>query len=192
MKRVEVLEAVAQRKSTGISVATMRVVPGWANNGGAETQHFNVVGCMGVASSIGLGLALAQPEKKVIVLDGDGSLLMQLGSLATVAGTRARNFYHLVFVNRIYETSGHQSIPSSENIDFAGLAKAAGYNVVAYIDDVGVLHERLPDLLQEDGPVLLAFEVEPEFDREPFPRGIPPNQQVAHLREELVGDGRTD
>ena len=61
---------------------------------------------MGSASTIGLGIALAQPQRKVIVVDGDGSLLMQLGSLVTIAGAAPANFFHFVFENGVYETSG--------------------------------------------------------------------------------------
>ena len=66
---------------------------------------------MGGASSLGLGLALARPDRRVIVFDGDGSLLMQLGSLATIAGAAPRNLVHFLFKNGVYHTSGAQGIP---------------------------------------------------------------------------------
>ena len=84
------------------------------------------VGFMGGASSLGLGLALARPERRVIVFDGDGSLLMQLGSLATIAGARPRNLLHLLFKNGVYHTSGSQEIPGGLTVDFVTMARGAG------------------------------------------------------------------
>src|SRR3989441_3461374 len=85
------------------------------------------VGFMGGASSIGLGLALGRPDRRVIVFDGDGSLLMQLGTLATIAGAAPRNLTHLLFKNAVYHTSGAQDIPGGHGIDFVMMAKGAGY-----------------------------------------------------------------
>src|SRR3972149_1331338 len=75
----------------------------------------------------GAGRGLARPDRRVLVLDGDGSLLMQLGSLATIAGARPRNFVHFVFKNGVYHTSGSQEIPGGLTVDFVMMAKAAGY-----------------------------------------------------------------
>ena len=85
------------------------------------------VGFMGGASSLGLGMALARPDRRVLVLDGDGSLLMQLGSLATVAGAAPRNLVHFLFKNGVYHTSGAQGIPGGLSVDFVMMAKGAGY-----------------------------------------------------------------
>jgi phosphonopyruvate decarboxylase len=73
---------------------------------GTDSRNFNVVGCMGSAAAVALGLAIARPHERVLALDGDGSLLMQLGSLVSVGECAPRNLYHVVFENGIYETSG--------------------------------------------------------------------------------------
>ena len=80
---------------------------------------------MGSASSIALGIALAQPSRKVIVMDGDGSLLMQLGSLVTIAGAAPENLYHFVFENGVYATSGGQPLPAEGRLDFEMMARGA-------------------------------------------------------------------
>jgi phosphonopyruvate decarboxylase len=83
------------------------------------------VGAMGQASSHALGLALGRPDKRVIVLDGDGSLLMNLGSLVTIADVAPRNLVHFVCENGIYEANGGHPIPGAGHVSFAGFARAA-------------------------------------------------------------------
>src|SRR5215216_5738035 len=103
MKRIEAIEVLAGVKNDGISVATMRAIPDWYAQGGG-------------AAPMALGLALAQPDKQVMCIDGDGSLLMQLGVLASIAGCNVENFFHVVLVNGVYETSGQQPIPSADHV----------------------------------------------------------------------------
>ena len=138
MDRTQVLEVLAAAKGDAVSVATMRAIPDWYAAGGAPALNLDNRGCMGAAAALGLGIALARPERKVLVIDGDGSLLMQLGGLATIAGSGARNFYHFVLVNGVYETSGHQPIPAADKVDFAAMALGAGYAAAYEFDDAGV------------------------------------------------------
>lgn len=170
MKRADAVEVIAANKGQGISVTTMRSVLHWYEAGAAAERHIDCLGNMGGAAALGLGLALAQPERRVMVVDGDGSLLMQLGTLASVAGAAPANLYHFVVVNRVYETSGGQSIPAAESLDFAALARAAGYKQAESFKDLGVLRERLPGILGAAGPALVALEVEEETSGESVPR----------------------
>ena len=85
------------------------------------------VGAMGQASSHALGLAIGSPERQIIVLDGDGSLLMNLGSLVTIGEIQPAQFLHLVFENGVYEVNGDHPIPGQGRVDFASIAKSAGY-----------------------------------------------------------------
>ena len=96
-----------------MSVVTMQSVYPWHQAGQGETFHVDASQCMGSASSIGLGLAVARPDKKVMVLDGDGSLLMQLGSLVTIAGQSPANLYHFVFANGLHQSTG-KPVPASD------------------------------------------------------------------------------
>ena len=112
---------------------------------------------MGGASSLGLGIALARPDRRVLVLDCDGSLLMQLGSLATIAGAAPRNLVHFLFKNGVYHTSGAQGIPGGLSVDFATMARGAGYRLTAVIDDLADFTRRLPDLLRAEGPVFVEL-----------------------------------
>ncbi len=185
MKPEDVVRVVAEMQGEGIVVPTMTTVPSWRTTA-PEALAVSCVGFMGGASSIGLGLALAEPGRRVVVLDGDGSLLMQLGSLATIAGAAPMNLTHVVMANGVYHTSGSQGIPSAGRIDFEGLARSAGYAHAETIDNLEDFRIRWPDLLSRDGPVMVQL-VTSEAEQTPMtaPGGKPFAEQVANLREQL-------
>ena len=143
---------------------------------------------MGSASTIALGIALAQPQRKVIIIDGDGSLLMQLGSLVTIAGAAPANLYHFVFENGVYETSGSQPLPGEGRFDLTEMARAAGYAHAVQFDDAAVFSGALSQLLQCSGPVFISVRTEPE---DGFlvrsSAGTKLDQQMHALRKRLVG-----
>ena len=189
MKRAEAIEILAGAKGDAISVATMRAVADWHRTDAAKERHIDCVGCMGGAAPLGLGLALARPERRVVVIDGDGSLLMQLGVLASIAGAGPANLYHVVLVNGVYETSGNQPIPASDRIDFAGLARSAGYRLAESFRDAGVLAERLAGIFTQPGPAFVAIEVYPEETEAGTPGSQVerPSDPAGYLRGQLVG-----
>lgn len=187
MKPEDVLRAIQEHRGDAIVVPTMTTVPAWRQIA-PDDLSVACIGFMGGASSLGLGLALAQPERRVIVMDGDGSLLMQLGSLATVAGAAPSNFTHLLFKNAVYHTSGSQEIPGGARIDFAGMAKAAGYKNTHVIDDLEDLRIRLPAIFAEEGPVFVELHTgEAELTPMTAPGGAPFHRQVEDLRARLLG-----
>jgi hypothetical protein len=100
---------------------------------GDRPQNFYTWGSMGLASSIGLGLALARPDVRVIVLDGDGSLLMNLGSLATIGLLRPANLVVVVMDNEEYATTGGQSTPTAHGADLEAAARAMGISSTATV-----------------------------------------------------------
>ncbi len=106
-------------------------------------ENFYMLGSMGLASSIGLGLALARPERKVIVLDGDGSLLMNLGTLATIAHHAPRNYLLVILDNCCYGSTGSQPTCTHLGTDLFVLAKAAGVKNVRTAELEGDLTEAL-------------------------------------------------
>ena len=116
-------------------------------------------GAMGLASSHGLGLALGMPDRRIIVLDGDGSLLMNLGALVTAAEAKPRNFFHFVCENGSYEANGGHPIPGRERVDFAGFARAAGYRTVHTFSDVKVFEQQIATVLDQEGPVFATLKV---------------------------------
>jgi phosphonopyruvate decarboxylase len=143
---------------------------------------------MGSASTIALGIALAQPERKVMIIDGDGSLLMQLGSLVTIAGAAPPNFFHFVFENGVYETSGSQPLPAEGRFDLTEMARAAGYAHATKFEDAQGFASELPRLLQRRGPVFVSVRTEAEDGyRVRSSAGTRLDIQMHALRERLVG-----
>jgi phosphonopyruvate decarboxylase len=156
MKPEDVLRAIAAQRGGAVVVPTMTTAPAWRSISPNDLS-VTCVGFMGGASSLGLGIALARPDRRVLVLDGDGSLLMQLGSLATVAGAAPRNLVHFLFKNGVYHTSGAQGIPGGLSVDFAMMARGAGYRMVTVVDDLEDLARRLPGLLEAEGPAFVEL-----------------------------------
>ncbi len=186
MKPEDVLQVIAAARGDAICVPTMTTSPAWRTIA-PDDLSVGCVGFMGGASSMGLGLALARPDRRVIVLDGDGSLLMQLGSLATNAGAAPRNFVHLLFKNGVYHTSGAQGIPGGISVDFVLMAKGAGYRQELTIDTLDDLKRRLPELLKSVGPVFVELHTGLAEQTPMTARGgVPFPEQVENLRVRLV------
>jgi phosphonopyruvate decarboxylase len=127
---------------------------------------------MGQASSHALGLALGMPGHKVLVLDGDGSLLMNLPSLVTIANAAPKNLVHFVSENGTYEANGGHPIPGQDKVSFAGLARAAGYAHVFEFDGLNHFAAELPTVLSLEGPVFVTLKVVP---------GPPPRQDYEYI-----------
>jgi len=186
MKPEDVLRAIAAARGDAICVPTMTTAPAWRTMA-PDDLSISCVGFMGGASSLGLGLALARPERRVLVFDGDGSLLMQLGSLATAAGARPRNLVHFIFKNGVYHTSGSQEIPGGLTVDFVMMAKGAGYRNAYAIHDFDEFCRRLPGILTEEGPLLVELYTT-LADQTPMTArgGTPFPEQVERLRAKLL------
>ena len=144
---------------------------------------------MGKGSSFALGIALARPDTKVILLDGDGSLEMNLGSLITVAGQGPKNFYHFVIQNGVYATTGGQPIPGPNDLSFSDMAKAAGYEQSYYLEEFSSNAERI---LNQVGPVMICVRTVAEIrtsqeraTQRSMPGRKPPSETFRNLRSEL-------
>lgn len=185
MRRVQAIAAIVARLGDELVVAAN----GWISRetcaAGDRAGNFYMLGSMGLASSIGLGLALAQPEKRVVVFDGDGNLLMALGTLAMIAERRPHNFLHIVFDNEVYgSTGGQRSLSASVALD--ALALAAGYANVQRVVEASELDAAVADMLEKTGPSFLLIKVAPEADGD-APR-VPhePEWIARRLRQTLV------
>jgi thiamine pyrophosphate-dependent acetolactate synthase large subunit-like protein len=187
------------RAAGAITITTEQAIGAWRaavpESANEIPDHLDIVGCMGSASAIGLGIALARPERAVLVVDGDGSLLMQLGSLVTIVGAAPPNLYHVVFENGVYETSGAQPLPGEGRFDLVGMARAAGYAHVARFDAPDRLAADLAGLMQRRGPVFVSLRTDPEDGfRVRSSAGTRLDLQVHALRVRLAAEaqrGRT-
>ncbi len=126
MRRIDALKAVYPRLEQCIVVTIMGAVAAEVQTLGHRPGFFYLQHAMGLASSMGLGIALARPELHVVVLDGDGSILMNLGALTTLARYRPRNLVHIVFDNESLLSVGGFPTATSTGTDIAGIAAAAG------------------------------------------------------------------
>ncbi len=189
MSPEEVLALIAAARGDAICVPTMTTAPAWRTLA-PDDLSVTCVGFMGGASALGLGLALACPDRRVLVFDGDGSLLMQLGSLATIAAARPRNLTHLVFKNGVYHTSGGQEIPGGLGVDFVLMARGAGYRNAYAIRDLEEVRRRLPAMLTEEGPVLVELWTGLAAETPmTAPGGRPFHEQAAALRAKVLAAG---
>lgn len=124
-----------------------------------SSRNFYMTGSMGLASSLGLGVAISCPNKKIVVLEGDCSLLMNFGSLATVGYFRPKNLIHIILDNRAYAScSEEESI--SEGVNFDKIARLIGYNKALKVLNVKQLEASLACALREKGPFFILVKIE--------------------------------
>lgn len=127
---------------------------------GHRENFFYLQHAMGLASSIGLGLAMHRPEETVVVLDGDGSALMNLGTFATMARYAPKNLVHLVFDNgSLLSTGGFESHTTRGVTDIAGVARAAGVGHVVAVDEHVAFGEAVVDAFEREGPSVIVAKV---------------------------------
>jgi len=133
----------------------------WADIVGPDDKYLPV-SSMSKASSVALGIAIAQPERKVVVWDGDGCLLMNLGTLITVARAAPPNLIHIILENGVYALTGAQPLPSQYVSDLPEMARSAGYRHIHTYSDTEAFKTDLPAILAADGPTLISLETETE------------------------------
>jgi sulfopyruvate decarboxylase subunit beta len=160
MKRFECLQAIAPLVKDELFVTTA----------GGATAEWNAVRpsdgniqvkTLGLCSSIGLGLAIGLPKRKVFVFDGDGALWMNLGSLATIGLHQPKNLIHICWDNKQYESSGGEpTVSTAGNIDFAGIARSAGIHSSRAVATVDELREAVSYALNHDGPHFICASIE--------------------------------
>ncbi len=158
MTRRQCLQALAEQRTDEIVLGAMTASREWASLSSHDLD-MPVMGAMGQAPDIGLGIALAQPERRVVVLNGDGSMLMNLGSLVTIANAAPANLVLMVVENGVYEITGGQPLPGIGKFSFAALARAAGFTKVYEYEELPDFQASIPILLKEEGPVFATLKV---------------------------------
>ncbi|HZP71705.1 MAG TPA: thiamine pyrophosphate-dependent enzyme [Pseudolabrys sp.] len=153
----------------------------WAS--GQRPQNFYMLGSMGLAIPIALGVAIAQPKRHVIALEGDGSLLMQLGCLATVAERAPKNLTIVIWDNGIYQITGSQPTPGATSADLVAVARGAGITQSVWAADEADFDSLVAAALRDGGPTLIGARIDgkpavgtterdPVQIRERFMRGL--------------------
>ena len=204
MKRLDCLRAVYPELEDCAVVTIMGAVAAELYSLGHRANFFYLEHAMGLASSVGLGIALAQPERKVVVIDGDGSVLMNLGGLTTLARSRPKNLVHVIFDNETLLSVGGGApggykwftTATSTGADLAGIAMAAGFPQAKTVRELGDFEEAALDALDSNELSCVVAKVEAEMpksflmdvhmleNRFEFPRALqhPPSNQRALRR----------
>jgi phosphonopyruvate decarboxylase len=162
MTSIEACEIISEHRADSIVVCTMGAM------NAIDALPFNplTVACvplMGGAASLGLGIAIAQPNQRVFVLDGDASLLMELGGLVSVAHASPANYFHFLFNNGIqFSGLGNLPTPAETKTDFPGLAKAAGYAAAYTFETSQALAGGVDRILSSDAPAFIELKISSE------------------------------
>lgn len=194
--RMPVRDAVAilrdARGPNDIVIPSMGSAREWMALGPTHDLDFVLVpSAMGHATSVGLGLALSQPDRRVIVLSGDGSLLMNLGSLVTISAQSPRNLVIFVFVNGVYEVTGAQETPRPQSVpvDYVALARASGITSLYRWSSLEDLRSGTASALGANGPTLVVLDVAPVSGAVGPRSPGPTNQRVDRFMRALRNAG---
>jgi thiamine pyrophosphate-dependent acetolactate synthase large subunit-like protein len=189
LERREVVSRLLADREDAL-VVTGLGAPTWdATAAGDHPLNFYLWGGMGGAAMVGLGLALARPERRVLVLTGDGEMLMGLGSLATIAVQRPANLAVVVLDNEHYGETGMQEAHTRHGVDLALIAKGAGIAAAACLREQRELESWVPRLYTDRGPLFVAIKVSTRHARMVLP--ISDGTAIQHrFRAALANAGR--
>jgi sulfopyruvate decarboxylase subunit beta len=160
MTRLDALRAVYGRLEDVVVVTIMGAVAAELQSIGHRPNFFYLQHAMGLASSMGLGIALSRPDRQIVVFDGDGSVLMNLGGLTTLARYRPRNLVHVIFDNESLLSVGGFPTATSTGSDLAGMAAAAGVPRTGTVRTIGEFEQAFADALAAQDLTTLVAKVE--------------------------------
>src|SRR5215472_9530299 len=189
MHTAELLKVFAEHRGDAI------VVPGrggrhWVKLSTRETLDVPLGDpAMGGHAGFALGLALAQPNRKVVLFDSEGDILMSLGMLPTIAEQAPVNFYHFLLDNGCYATTGGQPVPNATTVAYDVLARGSGYPRAFAFTELPQVSQQLPGILAKPGPVFVAVKVLPEVENTPIGRR---SRWQTRTRDRVVQDLRTE
>jgi thiamine pyrophosphate-dependent acetolactate synthase large subunit-like protein len=184
----ELLGPLARLRTDEVVVTCMSATRPWGRISDHDLDFASADSAMGHTADLALGIALARPERRVLCLNGDGSMLMTLGTLATAVEARARNYVLFVLENRAYEITGNQPIPGAGLLDFPAMARAAGFPRVHAFHEPEPYEEALPEILQAPGPTFVSVGMEPGSEG-PISRSE--REEARYLQTSLADWSRT-
>jgi len=169
----ECLQLIANQRTNEIVITTMGTAAPWGKISTHPLDYASVGSAMGHAADFALGIAIAKPDKKVVILNGDGSMLMCLGTLATITALNTPPTNYLLFVcdNRTYEVTGNQPLPTSSTaFSWPTIAKGSGFQKVYQFDNLHQFETTLPKVWAETGPIFVNLKIEQAYEP-PRPMG---------------------
>lgn len=187
LNRRAVVARILRDRGTALAVTSLGNPTFDVAAAGDSPQNFYLWGAMGGAVMVGLGLAQAQPQRRVIVFVGDGEMMMGLGSLATAAVQQVRNLSVAVIDNEHYAETGMQPAHAGRGVDIAAIARAAGFAESRTVRTEAELEGAVDLLLQGEGPVLATIKV----TTDPAPTALPPRDGPflrSRMRQHLLGE----
>jgi thiamine pyrophosphate-dependent acetolactate synthase large subunit-like protein len=184
MDQQSALEIIAAERGSRIVIPTMGAVGYWKKMSDSPLDFTYMPSSMGQGPALGLGLALAHPERGAIVLCGDGSLLMNLGCLVTIAQHPA-NLWLILLDNAQYEVTGGQPVAGAGRTDFASLARGAGIARVYAFDEIQEWRAKAAEVFSGTGPVFVWLKVTPLAGQKTPAPPHPMPDQIVRLREAL-------
>ena len=187
LRRRQVAEILLKERDDLLVVAGLGSTAWDITAAGDSPLNFPLWGAMGNAAMIGLGLALAQPARRILVITGDGEMLMGLGVLATIGVQRPANLSVVVIDNERYGETGMQATHTASGVNLAKVAQACGFRVVRQIEDLGKLAALRRAIHATPGPVFAQVKVRAEK----LPLVLPPRDGSllkARFRKALLGD----
>jgi thiamine pyrophosphate-dependent acetolactate synthase large subunit-like protein len=187
MKLEEALAILAPHRGRRVVVATMSAAGVWPRLSDTALDFTYIPSAMGQGPDLGLGLALAQPDRGAIVLNGDGCMLMNLGCLVTMAQHPA-NLFLVIVDNGLYEVTGGQPHAGAGHTDFAGFALAAGIQRVYTFETADAWRAGVAEALTDPGPVVIRLKAEGRVGQKTPLAPHPMAEQVSRLREALRQD----
>ena len=168
IEALDLFRAFQPHRGKAIVTTTGTAGRNWKDVSTNEARDVTLGGAMGHTASAAFGLAMGLPDEKIILFDAEGSLLMNLGVLATVAGKKPKNFYHFLLDNECYATTGGQPVPNAEQINYAGMAREAGYASTFHYEDLEDFATNIESILNETGPVFVSVKVNAEVENLPI------------------------
>src|SRR5437868_371120 len=186
MSQRQALEVLAKHRGQRIVVTTMTATGIWPQLSDSPLDFAYIPSAMGHAPALGLGLALAQPERGAIVVNGDGCTLMSLGCLVTLAN-QAANVFLLILDNGLYEVTGGQPVAGAGRTDYAAMARAAGIARVYAFDTLDAWTRGAAEALRGSGPSMIWLKVEGRLGQKTPKPPCPITDQVVRLRDALKG-----
>ncbi len=177
MHPVEALTVLKDHRRDEVVIATMGGEREWIKLSQHPRDFFFVPSSMGQAPTLGLGLALARPDLRVVVLNGDGCMLMNLGCLVTIAEQAPKNLAVIVMNNGVYEVTGAQPVAGAGRVNFAAIARASGLRQVSHVQDIASWKAVAPRIMRGPGLEFAVVDVEPIRGGEVGPKAPGPMKE---------------